>query len=180
MAPWPRRLGVVCTTANSDDIQNRLPEYRGWNADLLHNEAHDILEAVLFPRAIDQRHHLIVDVTGHDPQQTVRLADRLARNDYKIYLICVRLPPGKAAYRVWRRFRNGAFQQNAGDPDAGRFVSPRFVATAFGSKPDETYAALKKHPAVVHWLAVNTAADPGQPPAIEDEGSPTTSGRNDR
>ena len=59
----------------------------------------------------------------------------------------------------------------AGDPDAGRFVAPRFVATAFGTKPDETYAALKKLPAVVHWLEVSTAAAAGRPATVEEEGS---------
>ena len=171
VGPWPKRLGISCTTANADDIQNRLPEYQGWNADLLHSEAHDVLEQVLLPRAIKERHHLVVDVTGRNPRQTVGIADQLARQEYQIYLISVRLPPGKAAYRAWHRFRKGAFQYNAVDPDAGRFVAPRFVATAFGTKPDEAYAALKKHPAVVHWLEVSTAAGPGQPPTVKEEGS---------
>ena len=92
---------------------------------------------------------------------------------------CV-LPAGKAAYRVWRRFRNGAFERKGSDPDAGRFVNPRFVATAFGSKPDETYATLKQHPAVVHWLAVSTAADHAQPPAVEEEGSRAEQAPTDR
>ena len=171
VAPWPKRLGIACTTANADDIQNRLPEYQGWNADLLHAEAHDTLEQTLLPRAIAQRHHLVVDVTGRDSERTVGVADELGRHDYQIYLINVRLPAGKAAYRAWRRFRKGAFRHDAGDPDAGRFVAPRFVATEFGPRPDEAYAALKRHPAVVHWLEVSTAAGPGGPASVEEEGS---------
>ena len=31
-----------------------LPDYEGWNADLFHGEAHDILWQVLLPRAVDR------------------------------------------------------------------------------------------------------------------------------
>jgi Zeta toxin len=170
VSPWPKRLDIVCTEANSDDIQNQLPEYQGWNADLLHIESRDILEKMLIPRAIAQGQNLLVDVTGRDPTRTRAIADALGRANYEIYLIHVHLPAGKAAFRAWRRFRGGAFKPNPTDPDSGRFVSPRFIATTFGSKPAETYAALKKHPAVVHWLSVSTSGGRGQPPKLEEEG----------
>ena len=170
VSPWPKRLDVVCAEANPDDIQNQLPEYQGWNADLVHVESRDVLEKILIPQGIARRLNLLVDVTGRDPTRTLAIADELGRASYEIYLIHVQLPAGKAAFRAWRRFRGGAFKQNAADPDAGRFVSPQFIVTAFGSKPAETYAVLKKHPAVVHWQAVNTSGGRGQPPKIEEEG----------
>ena len=143
-APGPSDLDIVCTEANSDDIQNQLPEYQGWNTDLVHVESRDVLEKMLIPRAIAERQNLVVDVTGRDPTRTLAIADELGRAGYEIYLIHVRLPAGKAAFRAWRRFRGGAFKQNPTDPDSGRFVSPRFIATTFGSKPAETYAGAEK------------------------------------
>ncbi len=169
-ASWPKRLDIVCSMVNSDDIQSRLPEFQGWNVDLLRAESREIEEQLLLPRAIAERHNLIVEVTGRDPERSFGFADALGRAGYQIYLIHVNLPAGKAAFRTWRRFRGGAFKPNGTDPDSGRFVSPRLVATAFGSKPQETYAALKKHPAVVHWLTVNTSGGREKPPVVEEEG----------
>ncbi len=172
--PWPKRLDVVCAEANSDDIQNQLPEYQGWNADLVHVESRDVLEKILIPQAIERRLNLLVDVTGRDPTRTLAIADELGRAGYEIHLIHVHLPAGKAAFRAWRRFRGGAFKHDPADPDAGRFVAPQFIVTAFGSKPAETYAALKRHPAVIHWLAVDTSGGREQPPKIEEEGRTAT------
>jgi Zeta toxin len=167
---WPKRLDITCSMVNSDDIQSRLPEFQGWNVDLLRAEARELEEQLLLPRAIAERHNLIVEVTGRDSERSFGFADSLGRAGYQIYLVYVDLPVGKAAFRTWRRFRGGAFKPNVGDPDSGRFVSPRLVATAFGTKPRETYTALKKHPAVVHWLSVNTSGGHEKPPVVEEEG----------
>jgi hypothetical protein len=167
---WRKRRAIECTNVNPDDVQSGLPEYEGWNADLLHAEARDVAETLLLPRAIELRHHIMLDFTGRDPARVNRLADQLADRGYELDLICVDLPPGKAAYRAWQRFRKAAFVRGKTDSDAGRFIRPRLITSGFGDKPGKSYLLVKNCPAVRHWLRVSTDVLPDECPIALDQG----------
>jgi predicted ABC-type ATPase len=173
-----KQLKIECTAASADDVQSRLPEYRGWNADLLHLESRDVVEDSLLPRAIAERHNLLIEGTGRDPARAIVIVDSLSHAGYDVHLIRTNLPAAKAAYRAWHRFRRGAFQLKLAESDSGRFISPRFIATFFGTRPAETYQKLKSHPAVIHWVTFDTSSTaPGQTPNIEEEGPPAAGPR---
>ncbi len=88
---------------DADDIQSQLPDYEGWNADLFHGEAHDILWQVLLPRAVARRSSLVLDGTGHKLAEMQQVTELLVDRGYQLHLLDVKLPPYLAVYRCWKR-----------------------------------------------------------------------------
>ena len=153
---------------DADDIQSLLPDYEGWNADLFHGEAHDILWQVLLPRAVDQRISLVLDGTGHKLAEMRQVAELLAARGYQMHLLDVKLPPYLAVYRCWARFRAGELSHDPSDPDRGRFVPPEAVLNC--GDPHQTFQELRQNPHVASWLQVDNSGKPGDALQVIEEG----------
>ena len=158
------------TVVNPDDTARLLPEYEGWNGDVVHAEAIDVADELL-ERACEERHNLVLDSTGSHADRMQRIADDLARRGYQLWILDVKLARGKAAFRAWQRFRKGAFRPSGADSDAGRFISPRLIVESYGDTIDESYQWFKRHPAVQHWEQRSTDVPLGAPTILLEEGS---------
>lgn len=165
------RLGISCVGVSNDDIKGMMPEYQGWNSALLHDEANDVIEHDLIPKAVAGRHNLMWDGTGKDYNATKGIVDRLAAAGYDVHLGAVHCPAEKCAYRAAKRFLGNAFKHKNPGGEWGRFCDPRYIVEKVDGRPDQTYSQLKNHPAVKSWIQVNSDVPISQQPPVIDQGS---------
>jgi predicted kinase len=168
--PYAKKFGVDFTEIAPDEIKVQLPEYRGWNSGIVHEESCDIAEKKLYPRAMAMKHNLLFDMTGNTASKMKKYAEQLGTLGYDTHAILVTTPRRVAAARVWSRFQH-----------SHRFIPPRFSFEKTGLTSDEqayfptatskneiTYQVLKKSPEVKSWVEIETN-DQG-PPKVLDEG----------
>ena len=161
-----KQLGVEFTTINPDDVKGALPEYRGWNAGLLHEESSDVSEKMLEPMAIEARHNILFDLTGNNAKKVQNNLDKLAELGYDIHLVNVSAANHTVGWRAWNRFRKEAFTEGN-----GRYVPPTYAAETVDGNPGRTYASLKQHPGVKGWLNADTSGfERGEGVRITEEG----------
>jgi predicted ABC-type ATPase len=110
---------------NNDDIKGKLPEYRGWNAALVHEESSHIGDGM--ERAVrDAKLNVIIDGTMKSAGMTEkRIADFKAAG-YKIIGHYMYTSPENSATRALERFMRGG--------ETGRFVPPEY---SLGSTTNE-------------------------------------------
>lgn len=100
---------------NSDDIKEALPEYKGWNAALVHEESTDILSrADNFARRSGL--NVIFDATMRSPGTMARLINEYRAAGYKIEGYYMHTAPQVSAVRAASRFMK-----------TGRYVPPKYV-----------------------------------------------------
>jgi hypothetical protein len=173
--PEAQKLGVPFTTINADDVKGKLPEYRGWNAAAVHEESSLLAEGPLMHRALAERHHILMDLTGGNGAKMKAFADRMHAAGYDVHLVSIALPAYKSTGRAWDRFAGNAFGH--ADPDGakgrepGRFVPPEYVHQSIDDKPEATYNALKELPYVKSYVAISTDVPRGEAPRVIDRGS---------
>lgn len=123
---------------DSDKIKSLLPEYQGWNAALLHEEASHILD-----KADDRSVQLGIN-TIHDGtlKTEANVAARIAKYrsaDYEVNGYFVHTTPATAANRALGRFMRGG--------ETGRYVPPGVI---LGNKTNEqSFDSLKS--GFKHW-----------------------------
>lgn len=166
LQPAARELGVEFTVINADDVKEKLPEYNGRNAGLVHEESSDIAEGLLLPRALGARHHLCLDITGVNGKKVMAMVDQFHMAGYDISILYVHLPLEKAAARAVGRFR-----------ETGRFVPPDYVVHKVDGGPEQTYNALKNDPRISHWRRYNTDVEKGAQPVRQEIGRRDTGPR---
>lgn len=105
---------------NNDDVKDALPEYKGYNAGLVHEEASDIGEA-MEKYALDNRLNTIVDATLKSEGSLAKRIAAYKAAGYKISGHYMYASPATAAERALGRFVSG----NAKD-GRGRFVPPEY------------------------------------------------------
>lgn len=104
---------------DSDHIKSLLPEYQGWNAALLHEEASDILDKVN-TRVKDLRVNVIHDATLKSEGSTALRMAEFTSAGYQVEGYYMYLRPEEAARRAMKRYaKGGTFQ--------GRFVPPEII-----------------------------------------------------
>lgn len=171
--PMASRFRVKFVNVNADLYKERLPEYEGWNAAALHEESALLAERDIYPRAVESRRHLLLDMTGTNGDKMVDYAADLTLEGYYVHAVAVALPAWKAAGRAWARFQKNPFgRYGRRDPtlEPGRFVPLKYVYEGVNGKPAETYKRLKSHPAMVSWQCWSTDVPPGQPPVLIEKG----------
>ena len=124
------------TVINADDAKQALPEYRGWNAALLHEESSHVTDRLALGRAVEARHNIVIDATGKTAAKYVGFAESFRGLGYDVTAIHVDLPPEVAAQRAYDRFVRGG-------PN-GRYVPLRRIVEDMDDKPVDTYNALKE------------------------------------
>jgi predicted kinase len=154
-------IGVPLAAANgahlldADAIMERLPEYQGYNANNLHEEASQISSRV-FKRAVAQGHNLVLTTIGKDPGDVASIANGLGAQGYQLHALHAQLPAGKAAQRAVERFYH-----------TGRLVDPDYILNMVGDDaPRRSFNALAQHPATVSAAVVSTDVPVGHAPRL--------------
>lgn len=161
------KMGIKFAVANSDDVKVALPEYKGWNAGLLHEESAQITEgdpkevsgedhSIVFT-GMKNRHNLVLDGTGKNGKKYNELATIAGHLGYDVHIIHVATPPYVAVGRAWKRFADEGMKEGK---KGGRYVPPRYAYYAVDHKPDETYEIMKKNPFVKSWHKFTTQNGP--------------------
>ncbi len=138
--PAAQELGVEFTVINADDVKEKLPEYTGGNAAMVHEESSHIAEGLLFSQAMQAGHHICLDIVGKNTNKVRNLIGGLYQQGYEISLMYAHLPIEKACARAVDRFRR-----------KGRFVPPTYIAKDVDGLPEQTYTELRDDPRVTHW-----------------------------
>ena len=134
---------------NSDDIKEMLPEYEGWNAGLLHEEASDIVED------LDARAHrfglnVIHDATLKTEKNVRKLHEKYIEAGYEVSGYYMFASPLTAATRAIKRFDR-----------TGRFVPPQYSLSSLTN--EATFDSLKNE--MANWAVYSNNVD-GQEPKL--------------
>ncbi len=159
LQPAAKELGVEFTVINADDVKDRLPEYNGRNAGLVHEESSDIAEGQLLPKALQANHHVLLDITGANGNKVKGMVERFHKMGYEISILYAHLPVEKSCARAVQRFRS-----------SGRFVPPSYIAKTVDGRPEETYNELKQDPRVTHWRRYSTDVEQGEQAPLQEQG----------
>lgn len=103
---------------DNDKIKGMLPEYQGWNAGLVHEEASSIfnrVDAMARSLGVNVAHDSTMKSTGSNAQYMQAYKDA----GYRVEGYYMFLPPEVAAERAIERFTRGG--------ETGRFVPPSYV-----------------------------------------------------
>ena len=119
---------------DSDYIKSKLPEYKGWNAGLLHREAGYVLnDAIKF--AIENNISVVLDMTLGDYVKTKDRVQQFMDADYDLKAHYIHLPRQKSVQRVIGRWLKGDI-----DNGKGRYVPIKAILKM--SKNEENFNKL--------------------------------------
>jgi pyruvate-formate lyase-activating enzyme len=149
-------------------VKGALPEYKGWNAAMVHEESAKIVEDMMMPKAMKEQHHMIVDGVGNTAAKMLKIAKELKDENYEIHLVHVTIPTEKTVNRAWDRFAKSAFRDSHEGP--GRYVPVDYVAKNVDQRPTETYKALKESGLVDTWSSYSNDVPRGTKPLPLDRG----------
>jgi len=166
LQPAAKELGVEFTVINADDVKERLPEYNGRNAGLVHEESSDIAEGQLLPKALQANHHVLLDITGANDGKVKRMVERFHMLGYEISILYAHLPIEQSCARAVQRFRR-----------SGRFVPPSYIAKTVDGRPEETYNQVKQDPRVTHWRRYSTDVEKNEQAALQERSEPPSFGK---
>jgi hypothetical protein len=149
---WFTKTGVVDPNVfvlDNDAIKQQLPEYQGWNAALLHEEASDLFDK------IDARARALGLNVAHDA--TMRSIDHKKAAAYKaagydVHGLYMFVPPHVSAQRAINRFMG---------PE-GRYVPPSYI---LGSTTNESsFDAMK--PQFGNWQIFRNDVEGAEPTLV--------------
>ncbi|MBQ7659788.1 MAG: zeta toxin family protein [Alphaproteobacteria bacterium] len=89
-----------------DEIKSRLPEYKGWNAEEVHEESGDILEKCI-QIAKKLRLNIVIETTMGTTGSALRRIKEFKQSGYKVEAHYMFLPMHQACKRAMERFLNG-------------------------------------------------------------------------
>jgi len=119
-----RRGGTIANVKavyiNSDDVKEKMPEWKGWNAGVVHEEASDIGED-MERYARDNKLNVIVDVTLKSEESAAKRIKAYKAAGYKISGHYMYASPATAAQRALERFVGGNKKNGK-----GRYVRPGY------------------------------------------------------
>ena len=106
---------------DADAIREKLPEYKGWNANSTHLETGDIVNEIL-ERIGSQscRYDFIYDGTMNKAKKYFPLIKKVKELGYKVYIIFMDIPYGEAKKRALQRYQ-----------DSGRYVPMEVIDDFF-------------------------------------------------
>lgn len=130
------------TVLDPDEIKTELPEYRGWNAALVHDESAEVFDRIL-EKAVRDKHHCMFDTTGRDANFMLKMVNHFHKRGYDVSVVNNAVNSETAAFRAVRRFVGGAFNRDTTPARMGRYVPVDFVYHGVDGKPDRVYRTLK-------------------------------------
>lgn len=134
-------VGDDVLVLDNDSIKAMLPEYRGYNAGLVHEEA-----SAIFDRVDGMARELGINIAHDCTMKTYisaqRRVDAYKEKGYKFKALYMFAPPQEAAQRAIGRFMQKP-PQGAPEGSTGRYVPPSYV---LGSTTNEaSFDALKEN-----------------------------------
>jgi predicted ABC-type ATPase len=120
----PLALAPGTLRVDADGLRARLPEYRGWNADLTQAESGVLVDRLLDGIGRPCRFDLLYDGTMSRADRYRRLIPELRAMGYEVFLMHVRVPEALSRRRVLERYRA-----------TGRYVSRAAIARYFATGP---------------------------------------------
>jgi predicted ABC-type ATPase len=115
---------------DSDEIKKQLPEYKGWNAPLVHDESTELAQRV-FDRAVQDGYNIVNDGTLRSRRLTEELLQAATDAGYRSKLIFVDTSIPNALKRMVSRFEK-----------TGRFIDPAFLGVVDGN-PVRVFKTLR-------------------------------------
>lgn len=92
-----------CIVVDADEIKKMLPEYKGWNAALVHEESSDLVAAVLAVCATKGL-NVVLDATLKTAHTALEKATTFKEAGFRLEVHYMHLPRQKAAERAVKRF----------------------------------------------------------------------------
>jgi predicted ABC-type ATPase len=109
---------------DADAIKAQLPEYKGWNANQVHEESSDIVEQML-TTCIRNGLNVVLDCTMKTAASALAKVFRMKSAGYRTEAHYMHLPKHEAAKRAINRFKNGGTTGPGDEPPeqfTGRYV----------------------------------------------------------
>jgi predicted ABC-type ATPase len=127
---------------DADEVRAQLPEYKGWNAAITHEETQDIVnELIDYIAPKDCRFDVVIDGTFTNLKKYRQMIKKVQDLGYETFGIFMHIDPKISMQRAMERFQR-----------AGRFV-PRFVIEDVNSKGDAVFQELKSE--IDGWVEVD-------------------------
>jgi predicted kinase len=114
-----------------DEIRSKIPEYRGWNATLTHEESNMIVNDVISAIGKECKTNVIIDGTFTNERRYRQWLELLRSMGYATYATFFRVDKGTSKQRVLDRYRR-----------TGRYV-PSYVIEDIFSKGTRPFEALR-------------------------------------
>ena len=124
---------------DADYVRSKLPEYKGWNSPVTHEETRDIVTELLDDYDQPCKHDLLYDGTMSNVNKYNPIIKRLKQLGYKIFLVFMDIPKVEAIKRALSRYKNN----KGGEAEYGRFV-PIAVVEDFYTTGDDAFQKIKK------------------------------------
>ena len=150
------------TLVNPDEVASMLPEYAGWNATNLHQEA-SYLDSTVASMAMKNRHNVVYDGSGRDVNKMLELINTFKAKGYDAHVVHVTVPPHVAAARAAARFMVNPLGEDPKQPPS-RWTPLKFVHDIVNGKPDETYRKLKESGLVKSGISFSNDVPHGENP----------------
>ena len=164
------RLGVEFTTINPDDVKERMPEYEGWNAGILHEESSHVSENLLQDRAMEEGHNLEFDITGKNSDKVDGIVAAMKAAGYDIHVAHTKIDDAKTSFRAFDRFRQNAFGNHPETGrEIGRYVPPSYAGVSVDGKPEETFNRVKASGDIASGVQMDTDVPFGEEPSVLDK-----------
>ena len=133
---------------DADEVRSKLPEYKGWNSPVTHEETQDIVKQLLDDYDQPCKHDLLYDGTMTNVKKYNPVIKRLKALGYKTFLVFMDIPKEKSIERALKRYKDN----NGHEAEYGRFV-PISVIDDFFKTGDTAFQQLKKE--VDGYIKVN-------------------------
>ena len=166
--PIIQGLGVKLATVNNDEVKGALPEYKGWNAAMVHEESAYLVEKKLMKQALQENHNILFDGVGNSAGKMLKIAEGMKKNGYDVHMVHVTIPTEKTVARAWKRFAKNAFRDSPDGPV--RYVPVDYVANVVDQNPTTTYQALRDSGHVSTWASYSNDVKRGEKPILIDKG----------
>ena len=125
--------GQQVTTIDPDSIKAKSHGFQGWNAGAFHDESAIIAEKMIMPRATQERHNMLIDITGQNSTKVSEMAKNLKALGYTVGVVHIDVDDKTALGRASQRFNK---------PN-GRWVPPSYIKGA-ADKARNTWNKLTK------------------------------------
>jgi predicted kinase len=153
---------------DADKIKDEIPEYKGWNANQVHEESSDILEQMLTD-CIRLGLNVVIDATMKTADNALAKVFRFKAAGYKTEAHYMHLPRQEAAKRAIGRFKNGGKKGPNGEPPkpyTGRYVP--VTAVLKNTTNEDTFDQVGK--IVDVWSFRDNNVKRGEHPILISEG----------
>lgn len=125
--------GKEVTVIDPDSIKAKSHGFQGWNAGAFHEESAIIAEKMIQPKAITERHNILIDITGQNSIKVAEMTKLLKAVNYTVGVVHVDVDDKTALSRASQRFNK---------PN-GRWVPYSYIKGA-SEKASNTWNKLTK------------------------------------